>query len=104
MKNMINLIQEEIRLENMWIDLEIMLDGVDADFTGANGEEYFTEEGISYMEKAINHAETIECEQERIEYVLEKCKEYSDGFYDDFQYTVVCMGNDTWLVTIATIG
>ena len=102
MRYMMELKQEEIKLENMWIDLEIMLDGVDADFTGANGEDFY-EDGMSKMAQAINHAETMECEQERIEYVLEKCKEYSEGFYDEFKYTVVSMGNDTWLVTIATM-
>ena len=98
-----NFIQKEITLENMWTDLEIILDDVDADFTGANGEEYFNDEDISYMASAIKQCENFECEQERIEYVIKKCKEYSEGYYEDFEYSVIYMGNDVWLVTIATV-
>ena len=47
-------------------------------------------------------AEKIECEQEQIEYVLEKCKEYSCNYYEDFKYSVMNRG-DGWLITVATI-
>ena len=62
MRNNIVLIQEVIssEIKTMWDELECILDGVDADFTGANGEEYYNEEGVSYMESAINEAEKIE--------------------------------------------
>lgn len=97
------LIQEVVSLENMWIELGRTLDSVDADFTGLNGEEYYNNEGMSYMDSAIKYADEIECEQERIDYVLEKCKEYSSNYYNGFEYSVIDMGNDKWLVTIATV-
>lgn len=97
------LLQEQIKLNNMWIDLEYMLDSVDADFNGTNGEEYYASNGVSHMENAIQVADKITNVCEKIEYVLEECKNFSSSYYSGFEYSVLPMGNDTWLVTIATL-
>lgn len=99
----LNLVQRTIKEETMWYDIESLLQDVDLDFTGDNGEEYYTEEGVSQLESAIIVAERLECEQERIDYVIEKCKEYSSDYYSDFEYTSISLGDGAWEVVIATV-
>lgn len=84
-----NFIQGLVTKENMWINLERILDNVDADFTGANGEEYYAENNKSHMENAIKESEKYSSIKARITYVIVKCKEYSENFYDDFNFTVI---------------
>lgn len=97
-----NFVNGSVTIDNMWEDLEKILSEIDLDFTGANGEEYYTKEGISQMDSAIFTAKDMECEQERIDYVIEKCKDYSSGYYDDFKYIVISTGENTWEVVICT--
>ena len=105
---MLNLITGEINCNSVWEDLERMLDSVDADFTGTNGLEYYTENGISQIENAINQARIVSDKfTDQIVHVLESCKEYSSNYYDDFKYQILDnndFGNDIygWYVIIAT--
>ena len=98
---MLNLVTGLVRDESMMNDLEILLDSIDADFTGTNGEEYYIDEKPAIY-WAMCEAEGLECEQERIESVLESCKDYSSNYYDDFQYTVIDVDKG-FEVVIATV-
>lgn len=103
---MLRLIQGNISLNNlsvMWDDLEGILESVDCDFIGYNGEEFFTSEGISQFESAINESETIEGESEKLYYVIEKCKEYSKNYYEGFEYTLINKDGDNFELVIALI-
>ena len=102
MKNTMNLKTKKITMNNMWIDLERMLDEIDADFTGFNGEDYYID-GMSHMDKAIIECEHLEGEQDKIEYVLDSCKEYSSDYYEDFEYVIITV-EDGYNVVIATMG
>ena len=70
------------------------------DFTGTNGEEYFSENNISYMQEAVRNTKNLN-NLDKIKYIIEKCKEYSNGYYNDFQYTVINLNKNSYLVTIA---
>lgn len=96
----LNFAQGLVREDYMFEDLKKILDNIDADFTGLNGEDYY-EDGEPVMKYAIGKAEDIDCEQERIEYVIEKCKEYSGNYYHDFKYTTVDT-KEGWFVVVAT--
>ena len=103
---MLRLIQGNISLNNlnvMWDDLEGILESVDCDFIGYNGEEFFTSEGISQFESAINESETIEGESEKLYHVIEKCKEYSKNYYEGFEYTLINKDGDNFELVIALI-
>ena len=98
----LNLTQEKLDNKHLWEQLKIVLDGVDADFSGANGEEYYAENNKSHFENAVEIAKKMTHTSEGIEYVLEKCKKYSSDYYSDFVYSAFYIGNDMWLVSIAT--
>lgn len=98
----LDLIQEQLDSKFIWEQLKIVLDRVDADFTGINGEEYYAENNKPHFDNAVEVAKLITNTSEGIEYVLEKCKEYSSDYYSDFEYSAFYIGNDKWLVTIAT--
>lgn len=98
----LNFVTGVVREGSMFEDLRKILDCVDSDFTGDNGEDYFDENGQPFMESAISIAEDMECEQERIEYVIEKCKKYSGNYYGEFKYTVT-EAKEGWFVAIATV-
>lgn len=99
----LNLVQRTIKEETMWSDIKTLLQDVDLDFTGDNGEDYYTEEGVSQLKSAIMVARELECEQERIDYVIGKCGEYSHDYYSDFKYTIIPLENNAWEVVIATV-
>lgn len=99
---MLRLIQEQVNRKNMWEHLSRILDSVDADFTGSNGEQYFHKTGVSHFEFAVSKASLLTHDYAKIEYVLEACKVFSYDYYDGFEYEVFSCGEDSWLVTIAT--
>ena len=95
-----NFIQEMVHKTSILKDLANILDEIDMDFTGTNGEEYFSENNISYMQEAIRNTKNLN-NLDKIKYIIEKCKEYSNGYYNDFQYTVINLNKNSYLVTIA---
>lgn len=95
-----NFIQEMVYKTSILKDLANILDEIDMDFTGTNGEEYFLENNISYMQEAIRNTKNLN-NLDKIKYIIEKCKEYSNGYYNDFQYTVINLNKNSYLVTIA---
>ncbi len=95
-----NFIQEMVYKTSILKDLANILDEIDMDFTGTNGEEYFSENNISYMQEAIRNTKNLN-NLDKIKYIIEKCKEYSNGYYNDFQYTVINLNKNSYLVTIA---
>ena len=94
------LIQKMVYKTSILDDLSNILDEIDMDFTGTNGEEYFSENNISYMQEAIRNTKNLN-NLDKIKYIIEKCKEYSNGYYNDFQYTVINLNKNSYLVTIA---
>lgn len=95
-----NFIQEMVYKTSILKDLANILDEIDMDFTGTNGEEYFSENNISYMQEAIRNTKNLN-NLDKIKYIIEKCKEYSNGYYNDFQYTVMNLNKNSYLITIA---
>lgn len=98
-----NLIQEIIHEEILISDIRRILDGIDADYTGLSGVDYYREDGISQFDYDLKTIMEIEYGQEKIEYMLDGCKEYSSNYYKDFKYTIVPMSENSWLITIATM-
>lgn len=94
------LIQKMVYKTSILDDLYNILDEIDMDFTGTNGEEYFSENNISYMQEAVRNTKNLN-NLDKIKYIIEKCKEYSNGYYNDFQYTVINLNKNSYLVTIA---
>lgn len=94
------LIQKMVYKTSILDDLSNILDEIDMDFTGTNGEEYFSENNISYMQEAVRNTKNLN-NLDKIKYIIEKCKEYSNRYYNDFQYTVMNLNKNSYLITIA---
>lgn len=95
-----------LRLHQITINSELdgldrFLDAVDADFTGTNGDDVCID-GKSELERAIESSCIYSDTTRVIEHILDKCEEYSSGYYDDFKYSVNKINEDEFLITIAT--
>lgn len=99
---MLNLISGNISYNNLWEELSRLLDAVDADFTGTNGEEYYTTENISFMESAIRECAHMDEYENQIVHVLECCKDYSSNYYDEFKYQILDASDNSCYIIIAT--
>lgn len=99
----LNLIEGTVTLNSMKEDLRSLLDNIDLDFTGVNGSEFYTNEGISQLDSAILTSKHLECIQKRVAYVLEKCENYSSDYYEDFKYTVIQINKNICKVVVATM-
>jgi hypothetical protein len=107
--NKLKLEQGVIELDSTWSDCLLdLLEKVDRDFTGCNGEEFYTEEGISEFEVSVNRANKKYTDViNKIEMVLEDCKKSSASYYSDFEAKAYAVGDDVdrldaILLTIAT--
>ncbi len=98
---MLNLVNGTISRKTLFDDMECLLSEIDLDFVGYNGEEYFSENGISYFMEAKIECNMIPGFIEKIEHLLNSCKSYSCNYYDDFEYFVENWDNDNVLVAIA---
>ena len=97
------LTQDFIRKEFLLEDLGELLNEVDMDFTGFNGEEYFAENNLSYMENAINESENLKLNDfDKIDYIINACIDFSKNFYEYFEYTILDINTNSFLITIAT--
>lgn len=99
---MLNLVNAEIRKNSLYDDLKKVLDSIDSDFTGANGEEYFADNGKSILENTIEVANKLNNNIDKITYILDNCKNYSDDYYNEFEFNVVEF-NDIYYITVATV-
>ena len=81
--------------------LDRFLDIIDADFTGTNGDDVCID-GKSELQRAIESSSIYSDTAKALEHILQKCYEYSIGYYDEFKYSVEKTGDDEYLLTVAT--
>lgn len=89
---------QEIIYDNL-DGLHELLDCVDADFTGTNGEEYYVDHNMSGLDYALSQCEERKLGlEDALNHIVKSCQDY----YGGFEYLINPIYDNACMVTLAT--